>query len=143
MGVDIEDNYTCKDYNTEPNDSKQVEIFEGVKNLYQIKKGKNIFFEIICVFERMLLNIILNPTNEKYYKIKKTSRTIQNLIVGIPEANELFKIIGFKIDDKEEFYSKVISKDNEKESNIIIEEDKYSEKKKDNQKLFRIEHFNH
>ena len=111
LSVEIEDNYTCKDYNTEPNDSKQVEIFEGVKNLYQIKKGKNIFFEIICVFERMLLNIILNPTNEKYYKIKKTSRTIQNLIVGIPEANELFKIIGFKIDDKEEFYSVDINTD--------------------------------
>ena len=39
--------------------------------------------------------------------------------------------------------TKVISKDNENEANIIIEEDKYSEKKKDNQKLFRIEHFNH
>lgn len=111
LSVDIEDNYTCKDYNTEPNDSKQVEIFEGVKNLWQVKKGKNIFFEIICVFERMLLNIILNPTNEKYYKIKKTSRTIQNLIVGIPDANELFKIIGFKIDDKEEFYSVDINTD--------------------------------
>ena len=105
LNVDLEDNYMSKDYNSEPNDLKQIEIFEGVKNLWQVKKGKNIFFEIICVFERMVLNIILNPKNEKYYKIKKTSRTIQNLIIGIPEANELFKIIGFKIDDKEEFYS--------------------------------------
>ena len=63
---DIEDNYSSKDYNSEPYDSKQIEIIQGVKNLWQVKKGKNIFFEIICVIERMILNIILNPGNEKY-----------------------------------------------------------------------------
>ena len=103
--ADIEDNYSNKDYNSEPYDSKQIEIIQGVKNLWQVKKGKNIFFEIICVIERMILNIILNPGNEKYYKIKKSSRTIQNLIINIPEANVLFQIIGFQIDNKDEFYS--------------------------------------
>jgi hypothetical protein len=103
--ADIEDNYSNKDYNSEPYDSKQIEIIQGVKNLWQVKKGKNIFFEIICVIERMILNIILNPGNEKYYKIKKSSRTIQNLIINIPEANVLFQMIGFQIDNKDEFYS--------------------------------------
>ena len=31
------------------------------KNLWQIKKEKNIFFEIICVIEKLVLNIILTP----------------------------------------------------------------------------------
>ena len=103
--TDIEENYSSKDYNSEPYDSKQLEIIQGIKNLWQVKKGKNIFFEIICVIERMILNIILNPGNEKYYKIKKSSRTIQNLIINIPEANLLFQMIGFQIDNKDEFYS--------------------------------------
>ena len=103
--VDIEENYSSKDYNSEALDSKQLDIAQGVKNLWQVKKTNNIFFEIICVIERMILNIILNPGNEKYYKIKKTSRTLQNLIIDIPEANFLFQMIGFKIDSKDEFYS--------------------------------------
>ena len=103
--VDIEENYSSKDYNSEPYDSKQNEIIQGVKNLWQVKKEKNIFFEIICIIEKLLLNIILNPGNERYYKIKKTSRTIQTLIINIPEANYLFQMIGFKLDDNNEFYS--------------------------------------
>ena len=102
--LDFEEYYSSKDDMSEPYDSKQLDIIHGVKNLWQVKKGKNIFFEIICVFERMILNIILNPHNEKYYKIKKSSRTIQTLI-SIPEANLLFQMIGFRIDNKEEFYS--------------------------------------
>ena len=103
--LDFEEYYSSKDDINEPYDSKQLDISHGVKNLWQLKKGKNIFFEIICVFERMILNIILNPGNEKYYRIKKSSRTIQNLIISIPEANLLFQMIGFKIDNKDEFYS--------------------------------------
>ena len=103
--ADIEANYSSKDYNSEPYDSRQNDIIMGVKNLWQVKKEKNIFFEIICVIERMILNIVLNPENEKYYKIKKTSRTIQSLIINIPEANYLFQMIGFKIDSNDEFYS--------------------------------------
>ena len=103
--VDIEENYANKDYNSEPYNPKQLDIIQGVKNLWQIKKEKNIFFEIICIIEKLLLNIILNPRNEKFYKIKKTSRTIQNFIINIPEANYLFQMIGFKIDDKDEFYT--------------------------------------
>ena len=102
--VDIEEYYTSKDYNNESYEPKQLDIIQGVKNLWQVKKEKNIFFEIICVIEKLLLNLILNPGNEKYYKIKKTSRTIQNWIINIPEANFLFQIIGFKMDDKNEFY---------------------------------------
>ena len=101
----IEENYSSKDYNSEPYDSKQTNIIQGVKNLWQVKKEKNVFFEIICVIERMILNIVLNPQNEKYYKIKKSSRTIQTLIINIPEANYLFQMIGFKIDSNDEFYS--------------------------------------
>lgn len=103
--VDIEENYSSKDYNSEPYDSKQNEIIQGIKNLWQVKKEKNTFFEIICIIEKLLLNIILNPGNERYYKIKKTSRTIQTLIINIPEANYLFQMIGFKLDDNNEFYS--------------------------------------
>ena len=103
--VDIEENYSSKDYNSEPYDSKQIDIIQGVKNLWNVKKEKNIFFEIICVIEKLILNIILNPGNEKYYKIKKSSRTMQNWIINIPEANFLFQMIGFKIDHKDEFYS--------------------------------------
>ena len=103
--VDLEEYYSNKDYNNEAYDTKQLEIIQGVKNLWQIKKERNIFFEIICVIEKLILNLILNPGNEKYYKIKKNSRTIQNLIINIPEANFLFQMIGFKIDDKNEFYS--------------------------------------
>ena len=103
--VDIEENYSSKDYNSEPYDSKQNEIIQGIKNLWQVKKEKNTFFEIICIIEKLLLNIILNPGNERYYKIKKTSRTIQTLIINIPEDNYLFQMIGFKLDDNNEFYS--------------------------------------
>ncbi len=103
--VDIEENYSSKDYNNEPYDSKQIDIIQGVRNLWNVKKEKNIFFEIICVIEKLILNIILNPGNEKYYKIKKSSRTMQNWIINIPEANFLFQMIGFKIDHKDEFYS--------------------------------------
>ena len=102
---DIEENYASKDYNSESFDSKHSDIVKGVKDLWQVKKEKNIFFEIICVIERMILNIIINPGNEKYYRIKKSSRTIQNLIINIPEAYFLFQIIGFKVDSKDEFYS--------------------------------------
>ena len=72
------------------------EYIEGIKNLWQVKKEKNIFFEIICVIEKLVLNIILNPKNEKFYKIRKSSRTLQNYIINIPEANYLFQMIGFK-----------------------------------------------
>ena len=109
--VDIEDYYTNKDYNNEPYDSKQLDIIQGVRNLWEVKKQKNIFFEIICVIEKLILNIILNPGNEKYYKIKKTSRTIQNWIINIQEASYLFQMIGFKLDDKNEFYSVDINVD--------------------------------
>ena len=101
---DIEENYTNRDYNTEINDSKQLDIIQGVKHLWKVKNEKNIFFEIICVIEKLILNIILNPGNEKYYKIKRTSRTIQNLIIGVPEANYLFQLIGFKVNNNNEFY---------------------------------------
>jgi hypothetical protein len=103
--VDIEEYYSNRDYSNDTYDSKQSDIIQGVKNLWQIKKEKNIFFEIICVIEKLILNLILNPGNEKFYKIKKSSRTIQNWIINIPEANFLFQMIGFKIDDKNEFYS--------------------------------------
>ena len=103
--VDIEEYYSNRDYTNDIYDSKQSDIIQGVKNLWQIKKEKNIFFEIICVIEKLILNLILNPGNEKFYKIKKSSRTIQNWIINIPEANFLFQMIGFKTDDKNEFYS--------------------------------------
>ena len=102
---DIEENYSSKDYNSEPYNAKLNEFIQGVKNLWDIKKEKNIFFEIICVIEKLILNIILNPGNEKYYKIRKSSRTLQNYIINIPEANNLFQMIGFKNQDKGEFYS--------------------------------------
>ena len=102
--ADIEENYSNKDYNSEPYDSKLNEYIEGVKNLWQIKSEKNIFFEIICVIEKLLLNIILNPKNERFYKIRKSSRTLQNYIINIPEANHLFQMIGFKNEKDTEFY---------------------------------------
>ena len=108
---DIEENYSSKDYNSEPYDAKLNEYIEGVKNLWQIKKEKNIFFEIICVVEKLVLNIILNPKNEKYYKIRKSSRTLQNYIINIPEANNLFQMIGFKNVNKSEFYTVDINTD--------------------------------
>lgn len=108
---DIEENYSSKDYNSEPYDAKLHEYIEGVKNLWQIKKEKNIFFEIICVIEKLILNIILNPKNEKYYKIRKSSRTLQNYIINIPEANNLFQMIGFKNVNKSEFYTVDINTD--------------------------------
>ena len=108
---DIEENYSSKDYNSEPYDAKLNEYIEGVKNLWQIKKEKNIFFEIICVIEKLILNIILNPKNEKYYKIRKSSRTLQNYIINIPEANNLFQMIGFKNVNKSEFYTVDINTD--------------------------------
>ena len=108
---DIEENYSSKDYNSEPYDAKLNEYIEGVKNLWQNKKEKNIFFEIICVIEKLVLNIILNPKNEKYYKIRKSSRTLQNYIVNIPEANNLFQMIGFKNANKSEFYTVDINTD--------------------------------
>ena len=108
---DIEENYSSKDYNSEPYDAKLNEYIEGVKNLWQIKKEKNIFFEIICVIEKLVLNIILNPKNEKYYKIRKSSRTLQNYIINIPEANNLFQMIGFKNINKSEFYTVDINTD--------------------------------
>ena len=101
---DIEENYSSKDYNSEPYNAKLNEFIQGVKNLWEIKKEKNIFFEIICVIEKLVLNIILNPGNEKYYKIRKSSRTLQNYIINIPEANNLFQMIGFKNQNKGEFY---------------------------------------
>ena len=102
--ADIEENYSNKDYNSEPYDAKLNEYIEGVKNLWQIKSEKNIFFEIICVIEKLLLNIILNPKNERFYKIRKSSRTLQNYIINIPEANHLFQMIGFKNEKDTEFY---------------------------------------
>ena len=108
---DIEENYSSKDYNSEPYDAKLNEYIEGVKNLWQNKKEKNIFFEIICVIEKLVLNIILNPKNEKYYKIRKSSRTLQNYIINIPEANNLFQMIGFKNTNKSEFYTVDINTD--------------------------------
>ena len=81
------------------------EYIEGIKNLWQAKSEKNIFFEIICVIEKLILNIILNPKNEKFYKIRKSSRTLQNYIINIPEANYLFQMIGFKNENNNEFYS--------------------------------------
>ena len=108
---DIEENYSSKDYNSEPYNAKLNEYIEGVKNLWQIKKEKNIFFEIICVIEKLILNIILNPKNEKYYKIRKSSRTLQNYIINIPEANNLFQMIGFKNVNKSEFYTVDINTD--------------------------------
>ena len=108
---DIEENYSSKDYNSEPYDAKLNEYIEGVKNLWQIKKEKNIFFEIICVIEKLVLNIILNPKNEKYYKIRKSSRTLQNYIINIPEANNLFQMVGFKNANKSEFYTVDINTD--------------------------------
>ena len=102
---DIEENYTSKDYNSEPYNAKLNEFIQAVKNLWDIKKEKNIFFEIICIIEKLVLNIILNPGNEKYYKIRKSSRTLQNYIINIPEANNLFQMIGFKNQNKSEFYS--------------------------------------
>ena len=108
---DIEENYSSKDYNSEPYDAKLNEYIEGVKNLWQIKKEKNNFFEIICVIEKLVLNIILNPKNEKYYKIRKSSRTLQNYIINIPEANNLFQMIGFKNANKSEFYTVDINTD--------------------------------
>ena len=108
---DIEENYSSKDYNSEPYDAKLNEYIEGVKNLWQIKKEKNIFFEIICVIEKLILNIILNPKNEKYYKIRKSSRTLQNYIINIPEANNLFQMVGFKNVNKSEFYTVDINTD--------------------------------
>ena len=62
---DIEENYSSKDYNSEPYNAKLNEFIQGVKNLWDIKKEKNIFFEIICVIEKLISNIILNPGNEK------------------------------------------------------------------------------
>ena len=105
LTTDIEDNYSSKDYDSEQYDTKLNQYIEGVKNLWEIKKEKNIFFEIICIIEKMLLNIILNPGNEKFYRIKKASRTLQNYIINIPEANYLFQMIGFKNDNNSEFYS--------------------------------------
>ena len=105
LTTDIEDNYSSKDYDSEQNDTKLNQYIEGVKNLWEIKKEKNIFFEIIRIIEKMLLNIILNPGNEKFYRIKKASRTLQNYIINIPEANYLFQMIGFKNDNNSEFYS--------------------------------------
>ena len=105
LTTDIEDNYSSKDYDSEQYDTKLNQYIEGVKSLWEIKKEKNIFFEIICVIEKMLLNIILNPGNEKFYRIKKASRTLQNYIINIPEANYLFQMIGFKNDNNSEFYS--------------------------------------
>ena len=102
---DIEENYTSKDYNSEPYNAMLNEYIEGIKNLWQVKKEKNIFFEIICVIEKLVLNIILNPKNEKFYKIRKSSRTLQNYIINIPEANYLFQMIGFKNENNNEFYS--------------------------------------
>ena len=105
--ADIEANYSSKDYNSEPYDSRQNDIIMGVKNLWQVKKEKNIFFEIICVIERMILNIVLNPENEKYYKIKKTSRTIQSLIINIPEANYLFQMISKNLSNNIQYYFEI------------------------------------
>lgn len=103
--TDIEENYSSKDYNSEPYDTKLNEYIQAVKNLWEIKKEKNIFFEIICIIEKLLLNIILNPGNERFYKIRKTSRTLQNYIINIPEANHLFQMIGFKNENNSEFYN--------------------------------------
>ena len=103
--TDIEENYSSKDYNSEPYDSNLNVYIQAVKNLWEIKKEKNIFFEIICIIEKLLLNIILNPGNEKFYKIRKTSRTLQNYIINIPEANHLFQMIGFKSENNSEFYN--------------------------------------
>ena len=103
--TDIEENYSSKDYNSEPYDAKLNEYIKAVKNLWEIKKEKNIFFEIICIIEKLLLNIILNPGNEKFYKIRKISRTLQNYIINIPEANHLFQMIGFKNENNSEFYN--------------------------------------
>ena len=102
---DIEENYSSKDYNSEPYNAMLNEYIEGIKNLWQAKSEKNIFFEIICVIEKLILNIILNPKNEKFYKIRKSSRTLQNYIINIPEANYLFQLIGFKTENNSEFYT--------------------------------------
>ena len=102
---DIEENYSNKDYNSEPYNAMLNEYIEGIKNLWQAKSEKNIFFEIICVIEKLILNIILNPKNEKFYKIRKSSRTLQNYIINIPEANHLFQMIGFKTESNSEFYT--------------------------------------
>ena len=105
LTTEIEDNYSSKDYNSEPYDAKLNKYIEGIKNLWNIKNEKNIFFEIICIIEKMVLNIIINPGNEKFYRIKKSSRTLQNYIINIPEANNIFQMIGFKTNEKSEFYS--------------------------------------
>ena len=101
---EIEENYSSKDYNSEPYNTKLNEYIQTIKNLWGIKKEKNMFFEIICIIEKLILNIILNPGNEKYYKIRKSSRTLQNYIINIPEANNLFQMIGFTNENNSEFY---------------------------------------
>jgi hypothetical protein len=94
------------------NNNQNNIIFKNIENelnnlLEEINYDFNLFLEIIVVIEKIILNIINHPNIEKFYKIKKSSKSITSKILKYKNAENLFLLLGFndcKGNDKEYFY---------------------------------------
>ena len=94
------------------NNNQNNIIYKNIENelnnlLEEINYDFNLFLEIIVVIEKIILNIINHPNIEKFYKIKKSSKSITSKILKYKNAENLFLLLGFndcKGNDKEYFY---------------------------------------
>ena len=70
-------------------------IDEELKNLWDETKEIGLFLEIITVLERVFLNVLNHQGVEKFYKIRKNSKTLKNMIMKYKGAKNLFEFFGF------------------------------------------------
>ena len=75
------------------NFSKKIE--EELKNLWDETQEIKTFLEIITVLERVFLNVLNHQGVEKFYKIRKNSKTLKNMIMKYKGAKNLFEFFGF------------------------------------------------
>ena len=77
----------------------------AIQSLYINSKDKTNFLTIINVIERIMLNVLNHPKNQKFYKVKKDSNTFKNNIESNVYAKNLFENFMFEKKSNQEFYS--------------------------------------
>lgn len=86
-------------------EATQKRMGNTIQSLYINSKDKKNFLTIINVIERIMLNVLNHPKNQKFYKVKKDSNTFKNNIENNVYAKNLFENFMFEKKSNQEFYS--------------------------------------
>ena len=97
---------------------KAKEVYDSLKEVF--KQDKTRFKPMIRILEKILNNILKNPTMDKYRIIKKQNKVLQKKLFIHNNIDKSLLKMGFAFDESENSYTYYLTEVNDLNSYLII-----------------------